>query len=74
MISTIVSSDDQPPMFRSSRSNREPVRLIVLISRAGVTAMTHSLYLKEVAAVDDWRDLQPKPNTGKWISVVTKYF
>lgn len=67
------SSGNPPPVFRSTSRNREPVRLIVLGSRAGVTAIIHSLYLKEVAAVDDWSDLQPEPNTGKWMSVVTKY-
>lgn len=56
-----------------SRPDREPIRLIVVSSRQGVTSMIHTLHLKTVADANEWSPLQPEPMTGKWMSVVTKY-
>ncbi len=53
--------------------DREPVRLIVVSSRRGVTNMIHTLHLRGVVSADEWSALQPEPMTGKWMSVATKY-
>ncbi|NJR66432.1 MAG: hypothetical protein HC772_15685 [Leptolyngbyaceae cyanobacterium CRU_2_3] len=65
-----------PSEFQFSRSDREPIRLMLVGSRAGVIAMIHTLHLKAVAKADEWSEwsnLQPEPMTGKWMSIVTKY-
>jgi hypothetical protein len=61
------------PLSAYCPPEREPVRLIVVSSRRGVTAMIHTLHLRGVATADDWSPLQVEPMTGKWMSVVTKY-
>jgi hypothetical protein len=66
-----ASLDD--PLSVYHPANREPVRLIVVSSRQGVTSMIHTLHLRGVATADEWSPLQPEPMTGKWMSVVTKY-
>lgn len=68
----IATSPDNPlPLYNPA--DREPVRLIVVSTKRGVTSMIHTLHLRGVATADEWSPLQPEPMTGKWMSIVTKY-
>lgn len=69
-------SDDgdlTPPIDRASRPRREPVRMMAIGSHEGVMSIIYTLYAKDFARVDEWSDLQPEPNTGKLMSILTKF-
>ena len=70
MAEEFLSDSDR---FSTARSNREPVRVIVVGSRQGVTNIIYMLHDKGFVLADEWSDLQPEPMTGKFMSVVTKY-
>ena len=55
------------------RENREPVRIMVVGSRQGITAVVNWLVRLGFAQMADWSDLQPVPNTGQWMRVLTKW-
>lgn len=57
----------------SSRPDREPVRLMVVGSRHGVTTIIHTLHSKDFASADEWSRFQPEPMTGQMMSVITKW-
>ncbi len=59
------------PLGCYSSPAREPVRLLVVSSREGVTNMIHTLHLRGVASAHEWSALQLEPMTGKWMSVVS---
>ncbi|MBW4467290.1 MAG: hypothetical protein KME07_17830 [Pegethrix bostrychoides GSE-TBD4-15B] len=61
------------PLNYDAAPIREPVRLIVVSSRQGVTRMIQTLHLRGVVSAHEWSALQPEPMTGKWMSVATKY-
>ncbi|MBW4468041.1 MAG: hypothetical protein KME07_21660 [Pegethrix bostrychoides GSE-TBD4-15B] len=61
------------PLDCDSVPVQEPVRLIVVSSRRGVTSMIQTLHLRGVVSAHEWTALQPEPMTGKWMSVATKY-
>lgn len=67
------SASEVEPPASDLRSDREPVRLMIVSSRRGVVNMIHTLHLKGIASADEWSALQPEPMTGKWMSIVTKY-
>lgn len=56
-----------------SGSTREPVRILVLGSRQGITNIIHTLYAKQFAEIHEWSEPLPEPNSGKLVSVITKY-
>ena len=55
------------------RENREPVRIMVVGSRQGITAVVNWLVRLGFAQMADWSDLQRAPNTGQWMRVLTKW-
>jgi hypothetical protein len=55
------------------RENREPVRIMVVGSRQGITAVVNWLVRLGFAQMADWSDLQGAPNTGQWMRVLTKW-
>lgn len=75
----LSNSDDstnppQPPLSgRSSHPDREPVRLMLVGSRQGITCIIHTLHVKSFAPVGEWSDFQVEPTTGQWMCVLTKY-
>ena len=58
----------------SSVPEREPVRMILIGSREGVTAQIHILYQKGYAGVDEWSPLQPTGKIGEVIAVLIRYY
>lgn len=55
------------------RENREPVRIMVVGSRQGITAVVNWLVRLGFAQMADWSHLQRVPNTGQWMRVLTKW-
>jgi hypothetical protein len=55
------------------RENREPVRIMVVGSRQGITTVVNWLVRLGFAQMADWSDLQRNPNTGQWMRVLTKW-
>ena len=56
-----------------SRSNQEPVRLMISGSRWGIKVMIHTLFKMGVAPVDAWSKPQQIPNSDRLMSVMTKF-
>lgn len=68
------SNPPQPPQSdRSGRGDREPVRVMLVGSRPGITRMIHTLHVKRVAPADEWSDFQIEPMTGQFMCILTKY-
>ncbi|MBD2020284.1 hypothetical protein H6F43_08805 [Leptolyngbya sp. FACHB-36] len=68
-------ADSTPPTASTPaeyKRDRDAVRIILIGSRAGVTQIIQTLYVKEFAQVHEWSPLQPEPITGKQMSVATK--
>ena len=63
----------QHPGPTDDRENREPVRIMVVGSRQGITAVVNWLVRLGFAQMADWSDLQRAPNTGQWMRVLTKW-
>ena len=58
----------------SSVPEREPVRMILIGSREGVTEQMHILYQKGYAHVDESSPLQPTGKPGEVIAILIRYF
>lgn len=61
---------DQPS---SAKRDREPVRIMLVGSKRGITNIIYSLYTKDFAEIYEWSKPEPELNSGKWISLATKY-
>jgi hypothetical protein len=67
-------NNTQPnPAPTHERENKEPVRVIVIGSRKGIITVVHWLVRLGFTQMAEWSSLQPAPNTGKWMCVVTKW-
>jgi hypothetical protein len=53
--------------------NREPLRVLVIGSRKGVTSTIQTLYRLGFAEVGEWSPLLPAPNAGEVMSILTRY-
>jgi hypothetical protein len=69
--SNSISSGNSNP--QSGGEEREPVRIMVIGSRAGVMEQIQIFYLKGIAAVDAWSPLLPAPNAGEVMSILTRW-
>lgn len=72
-LSDSSNSPIQPNSPTNHKRDREPVRLIIVGSRRGITHLIHDLYTKDFAQVHEWSKPAPEPNSGEFISVTTKY-
>lgn len=52
---------------------REPVRLLLIGSKPGVTSIIHSLHRFGFAEVGEWSPFMPTQNDGEVMSILTKY-
>jgi hypothetical protein len=57
----------------SSIPVREPVRLLLIGSKPGVTSIIHSLHRFGFAEVGEWSPFMPTQNDGEVMSILTKY-
>jgi hypothetical protein len=53
--------------------NREPLRVLVIGSRRGVTSTIQTLHRLGFAEVGEWSPLLPAPNSGEVMSILTRY-
>ncbi|NJL36526.1 MAG: hypothetical protein HC840_23330 [Leptolyngbyaceae cyanobacterium RM2_2_4] len=53
--------------------HREPLRVLVIGSRSGVTNTIQTLYRLGFAEVGEWSPLLPAPNPGEVMSILTRY-
>jgi hypothetical protein len=65
-----TQQDSEPT---DDRENREPVRIMVVGSRQGITTVVNWLVRLGFAQMADWSDLQRAPNRGQWMRVLTKW-
>jgi hypothetical protein len=56
-------ASSQPPT--PSNPEREPVQILVIGSKEGVTNIVHSLHSHHFAEVREWSPLMPAPVPGK---------
>jgi len=54
--------------------DREPLRVLVIGSRKGVTHTIQTLHRLRFAEVREWSPLLPGPNPGEVMSILTRYF
>jgi hypothetical protein len=52
---------------------REPLRLLVIGSRTGVSRTIQTLHRLRFAEVREWSPLMPGPNPGEVMSILTRY-
>jgi hypothetical protein len=52
---------------------REPLRMLVIGSRRGVTGAIQTLHRLRYAEVREWSPLMPGPNPGEVMSILTRY-
>jgi len=52
---------------------REPLRVLIIGSRRGVTSTIQTLYRLGFAEVSEWSPLLPAPNSGEVMSILTRY-
>ncbi|KAM3104850.1 hypothetical protein ACKFKH_24050 [Phormidesmis sp. 146-20] len=64
--------DDRIPSPIRQR-DRETVRIIIVGSRRGITNVIHTLYAHEFAQIHEWSNPEPEINSGKLMSVMTRY-
>ncbi|KAM3115528.1 hypothetical protein [Phormidesmis sp. 146-33] len=64
--------DDRIPAPIRQR-DRETVRIIIVGSRRGITNVIHALYAHEFAQIHEWSNPEPEINSGKLMSVMTRY-
>lgn len=68
---SFLASDSQPSetvgielslkLYTYPKPDREPVKILVIGSKAAVTAIVHSLYSHRFAEVFEWTDFLPAP-------------
>lgn len=62
-----------PPYCPPPSLPREPVRIVVVGSPRGIDIIVHTLHLLRFANADGWSRVQPEPNTGQMMRILTKY-
>ena len=63
----------QYPDPTDDRENREPVRIMVVGSRQGISTVVNWLVRLGFAQMADWSDFQRAPHTSQWMRVLTKW-
>jgi hypothetical protein len=66
-----ISSANSNP--QPSTEEREPLRIMLIGSRAGVLEQIQTFYVKGIAQVDAWSPLLPTANPGEVMSIVTRW-
>lgn len=61
-----------PPLEPEPR--REPVRLMLMGSRQGVTRIIHTLHILGFAEVGEWSPFLPGRTPGEVMKILTRYF
>ena len=74
MAEEFLSDEGMPPVDspRLGR-DREPIRLLLVGFRQGITTMIQTLHHLNVAQPYEWSQLTPEPCSGKLMSVMTRY-
>lgn len=67
------SSDVTSSLIDPVPSNREPLRVLVIGSRRGVTSTIHTLHRLGFAEAGEWSPLMPAPTSGEVMSILTRY-
>ncbi|HEY9751660.1 MAG TPA: hypothetical protein V6C46_01810 [Coleofasciculaceae cyanobacterium] len=65
-----TTAPDSPPQ---PRVGREPLRMLVIGSRPGVTGTIHTLHRLGYAQIGEWSPLLPGPNPGEVMAILTRY-
>lgn len=75
--STSASNQPPPPVLINPSPelpfNREPLRVLLIGSRRGVTGTIQTLYRLSFAEVQEWSPLLPAPSSGEVMSILTRY-
>ncbi|HEY9633175.1 MAG TPA: peptide ABC transporter substrate-binding protein [Coleofasciculaceae cyanobacterium] len=56
-----------------SNPEREPVQILVIGSKEGVTNIVHSLHTHHFAEVREWSPLMPAPVAGKLMRMLIRH-
>jgi len=78
----LVSVEIRQKLSNYPRSDREPVKLLVIGSREAIQAMLQQMHLCGFAEIFEWTDFLPAPtlerplrcNPGEWMKMLVKYF
>ncbi|MFM7449888.1 MAG: hypothetical protein ACKO24_14995, partial [Leptolyngbyaceae cyanobacterium] len=65
-----ITAPDSPTQ---PRGGREPLRMLVIGSRPGVTGTIHTLHRLGYAQIGEWSPLLPGPNPGEVMAILTRY-
>ena len=72
-LSNIDSTPIPPTPSLIPPREREAVRVILIGSRRGIESLISTLYSLNFAEAHEWSAPQPEPNSGKLMSILTKY-
>jgi hypothetical protein len=69
------ATDSNPEVQATSweRGNREPVLILIIGSRRGIANIIQSLFRLNFAQIHEWSKPQVDPNSGRLMSILTKY-
>jgi hypothetical protein len=67
-ISDPIESTVEPPL-----SDREPLKILIIGSRRGVTSTIQTLHRLRFAEVREWSPLIPTANPGEVMSILSRY-
>jgi hypothetical protein len=57
----------------SSQGDREPVLMLVIGSRRGINNVIHTQFRLGFAQIHEWSKPMVDPNSGRLMSILTKY-
>jgi hypothetical protein len=66
------SAPEPPELPRGQKHDRQPVRILLIGSRPGITNIMLTLYQLGFAQMHEWSEPEPAPNSHQWMSVTTK--
>lgn len=61
------------PTPSSAEANREPLKVLIIGSRKGVTSTIHTLHSLGFAEASQWSPLQPTSNSAEVMSILIRY-
>jgi hypothetical protein len=71
--SSVIGSSPETQETSGEKGDREPVLILIIGSRRGITNIMQTLFRLNFAQVHKWSKPQVDPNSGRLMSILTKY-
>jgi hypothetical protein len=71
--SSVATPNENSEKLIANQGDREPVLILIIGSRRGITNIMQTLFRLNFAQVHEWSKPQVDPNSGRLMSILTKY-